>query len=91
MMVVELHRSGKSSREVGQDPEIPSDIIRRWSPEYIASRQVSFNINGNASLTPELWEIANFKKALKETQLLRDILKKAVSIFFRSVSKYSDS
>jgi transposase len=58
-------------------------MVRRWRREYAASGQVSFSGNGNASLTPEQREIANLKKALKEAQLERDILKKAVSIFSR--------
>ncbi len=43
-----------------------------------------------AGLTEEQKEIRRLQKALKEVQLERDILKKAVSIFSRGDGKYSD-
>jgi transposase len=42
-------------------------------------------------LSPEQREIAELKKALKEAQIERDILKKAVSIFSVSDRKSSNS
>lgn len=90
-MVVELHQSGKSSREISSDLDIPSDMIRRWVREYGATGSGSFAGNGNPVLTPEQREITHLKKALKEAQIERDILKKAVSIFSKSDNKYSGS
>jgi transposase len=42
-------------------------------------------------LTEAEQELARVKKELRETQMERDILKKAVSIFSRSDGKYSGS
>lgn len=42
-------------------------------------------------MTAEQREIAQLKKALKEAEIERDILKKAVSIFSKSDNKYSGS
>jgi len=42
-------------------------------------------------MTEEQKEIALLKKELRDAQLERDILKKAVSIFSRSDGKYSNS
>lgn len=91
LMVVELHKSGKSSREIGRDLGIPSDMVRRWSREHAASGEGSFSGNGKPVLTPEQREIVELKKALKEAEIERDILKKAVSIFSKSDNKYSGS
>lgn len=91
LMIVELHQSGKSSREISRDFDIPSDMVRRWSREYSSRGKASFSGNGIAILTSEQREIAELKKALKEAQIERDILKKAVSIFSRNDNKYSGS
>ena len=43
------------------------------------------------SLTPQEAEIAQLKKKLREAEIERDILKKAVSIFSRNDGRYSNS
>lgn len=91
LMVVELHKNGKSSREISRDLDIPSEMVRRWSREYGAAGDASFTGNGKPVLTGEQQEIVELKKALKETQVERDILKKAVSIFSKIDNKYSGS
>lgn len=91
LMVVELYKNGKSSTEIGRELDIPADMVRRWNREYSASGESSFTGNGKPILTPEQKEIAELKKALKEAQIERDILKKAVSIFSKSDNKYSGS
>jgi transposase len=88
-MAVELHKSGKSSNEIGRELGIPGDMVRRWSREFESHGDQSFAGNGKAILTPEQREIAELKKALKETQIERDILKKAVRIFSKSDNNYS--
>jgi transposase-like protein len=42
VMVVELHKNGKSSREISRDLDIPSEMGRRWSCEYSADGDSSF-------------------------------------------------
>jgi transposase len=91
LMVVQLHRSGKSSTEIGRELDIPADMVRRWSREHSASGEASFAGNGKAILTADHKEIAQLKRALKEAEIERDILKKAVSIFSKSDNKYSGS
>jgi transposase len=91
VMVVELHKSGKSSNEIGRDLSISGDMVRRWSREHASSGEGSFSGNGKPVLTSEQREINDLKKALKEAQIERDILKKAVSIFSKSDNKYSGS
>ncbi len=90
-MVVELHKSGKSSNEISRELGIPSDMVRRWSREFAFSGDTSFAGSGKQIMTAEQKEIAQLKKALKEAEIERDILKKAVSIFSKSDHKYSGS
>ncbi|MCW3789824.1 transposase, partial [Plebeiibacterium sediminum] len=69
--------------------DIRPDIVRRWKREMEQYGEGSFSGQGNANLTPEQKEIHRLKKELREAQIERDILKKAVSIFSRSDSKNS--
>jgi transposase len=91
LMVAELHQSGKPSTEIGRELDIPADLVRRWSREYKSNSTGSFSGNGKPVLTEEQKEILGLKKALKDAEIERDILKKAVSIFSRSDNKYSGS
>lgn len=91
LMVVELHKSGKSSRDISRDLDIPSEMVRRWSREFSALGDSSFSGNGKPNLSAEQQEINDLKKALKDAQMERDILKKAVGIFSKSDNKYSGS
>ncbi len=91
LMAVELYRNGKTSQEVGADLGIGADLIRRWSKELKEGNFRSFPGNGKQNLTEEQQKIASLEKALKDTQIERDILKKAVSIFSRGDSNYTGS
>ena len=50
-MVVELHRNGKSSHEIGRELSISFDMVRRWIREHKAAGEASFTGNGNALMT----------------------------------------
>jgi transposase len=90
-MAVELHLSGKSSTVIGSELGIGPDLVRRWTREFKSDGAGSFPGNGKQHLTTEQKEILSLKKALKESDLEREILKKAVSIFSRGDSKYTGS
>ena len=90
-MAVNLCHSGKSSKEVAEELGIRTELVRRWKREHEQYREGSFSGHGNANMTSEQKEIAKLKRELKETQLERDILKKAVGIFSRNDNKYSGS
>lgn len=91
VMAVELFLNGKTSVEVGADLGIASDLVRRWARELNINETNSFPGNGKQNFTDEQKEIINLKKALKDAEIERDILKKAVSIFSRGDSKYTGS
>lgn len=88
-LAVDLCNTGKTSKEVAEELGIRSDMINRWKREYNKYNNGSFSGHGKANLTDEQKEILELKKALKESQLEGEILKKAVSIFSKNDSKYS--
>ncbi len=90
LMAVNLCHSGKTTRQVAEELDIRPDIVRRWKRELEQYGEGSFSGYGNANLTPEQKEIIRLKKELKDAQIERDILKKAVSIFSRSDGKFSN-
>ena len=89
VMTVELCLSGKATNQVAEELGIRADLLSRWKREYKQRKEGSFPGHGKPSLTPEQAELAKLKKQLREAEIERDILKKAVSIFSKSDSKYS--
>lgn len=90
-MVVNLCLSGKSPKSIADELGIRDELIRRWRREYEKYQGGSFSGHGNVNMTPEQKEIAKLKKELKDAQIEREILKKAISIFSKGDSKYSNS
>ena len=88
-MAVELCFSGKPTNQVAEELGIRADLLSRWKREYKQKREGSFSGHGKPSLSPEQAEVARLKKQLREAEIERDILKKAVSIFSKSDNKYS--
>ena len=86
-MTVELCSTGKSTSQVSQELGIRPEIVRRWRREFEKKQSGSFTGHGHPGLSPEQQEISNLKKQLWETELERDILKKAVGIFSKSGGK----
>jgi transposase len=52
-MVVELHKCGKSSNEIGMELGIPGDMVRSWSRKYEFNVEHGFSGNGKLVLSPE--------------------------------------
>ena len=89
LMAVNLCLTGKKTREVAEDLDITVDLLNRWEREHNQFKEVSFSGHGNVNMTDEQKEIAKLKKELREAQIERDILKKAISIFSKGDNKYS--
>ena len=64
-------------RELGPDPS----VLGRWRREAREYGPNSFPGKGNLKLTDEQREIAELKKKLRDMEIERDILKKAIAIF----------
>lgn len=90
-MAVNLCLAGKAPTEVAHELGIKPDLVCRWKREYSHFQSGSFSGYGNVNMTPEQKEIAKLKKELKDAQIERDILKKAISIFSKGDHRYSNS
>ena len=80
---VELSNQRGSLMSVAHELNISRETLKRWKQEFNAGK-----FNGDTPNTKirsaEQEEIIRLKKALYESNLERDILKKAVSIFSKS-------
>ena len=90
-MVVDLCLSGKTTGEVAEDLDLRPQLITRWKREYKQFKEGSFSGHGKMNMTSEQKEIHRLKRELKDAQIERDILKKAISIFSKNDNKYSNA
>jgi transposase len=78
---VELSHSPGSVVEICRELDIPISVLSRWRRESNELGNNSFPGKGNPKLTDQQKEIADLKKRLRDAELERDILKKAIAIF----------
>src|SRR4051812_39668559 len=88
LMVVELSKSREDYTKMAEELDIRPELIYRWKREA-SQEQEAFTGNGNPRYSEHEAEIARLNKRLKDVEMERDILKKAVSIFSKSDGKYS--
>ena len=81
---VELSNDRSNLSELARELGIKVSLLYKWRKEYQQFGTGSFPGNGNLKLTPEQERIHELEKKLKEAELERDILKKAISIFSKS-------
>lgn len=91
LMSVELSNTRSDLTALAKELDIKPSLLYRWRKEYSSKPGTTFPGNGKVILTEAEQEVARLKKELRETQMERDILKKAVSIFSKSDGKYSGS
>ncbi|MFD2515955.1 transposase [Pontibacter locisalis] len=84
-MAVDLSYARGSVKEVADELGIDPARLSKWRSKSHSPAQPA------AALTEDQKEIKRLQKELKEAQLERDILKKAISIFSRGDGRYSDS
>ena len=77
---VELSYARGSVVEICKELDIPTSVLSRWRRESDAYGKNSFPGKGNPKLTDEQKEIAELKKKLRDTEIERDILKKALPL-----------
>lgn len=80
----------QSIKDLAERFEISENTIYNWRSKYLKNKEGAFPGKGNKSMTDSEREIARLKKALKEAELERDILKKAVGIFSKNDRKFSN-
>ena len=88
---VELSYVRGSVKQVSEELDIPYSVLHRWRKEQKTYGKNSFPGKGKPKQTDEQKQIASLKRQLKDMELERDILKKAISIFSVSDRKNLDS
>lgn len=84
-MAIDLSYARGSVKDVADELGIdPGRLSKRRQKD-------SSPVRSTQGLTDEQREIKRLQKELKEAQLERDILKKAISIFSRGDGRYTDS
>lgn len=81
---VELSNNRSNLSELARELGIKVSLLYKWRKDYQEYGTESFPGNGNLKLTPEQERIHELEKKLKEAELERDILKKAICIFSKS-------
>ena len=84
---VELSYARGNVKQISQELDIPLSVLHRWRREQKDYGKNSFPGRGKVKLTDEQKEIADLKRRLRDAELERDILKKAVGIFSKSDRK----
>ena len=77
-------------KSIAERFEINPNTVYLWRKKYLKNEETAFPGKGNKEMTADEKEIAALKKRLRETELERDILKKAVGIFSKSDRKFSN-
>ena len=75
---------GRSVTEVAESLGVHSDLIYRWRRQMRDRGELAFPGNGKVALTADQKRIRELEKKLKDTEMERDILKKAMAIFSRT-------
>ncbi len=81
-MAVELADAKGSLKVTADELGVTPQILTRWRRERMAAQGTG--ASNRVQVSQEQQEILRLKKELKQAELERDILKKAVSIFSRS-------
>jgi transposase len=87
-MAVALSKAKGSVKDAASELDIDPSMLSKWrnKPEFNGGK-IMMDIAG---LSEEQMEIRRLKKALKNAELERDILKKAVGIFSKGDGGYTD-
>ena len=81
---VELSNERSNISKLARELGIKVTLLYKWRKEYNEFGEGSFPGKGNPKLTPEQEKIHQLEKKLKDMELERDILKKAIDIFSKS-------
>jgi len=89
-IVLQSLEEGESVKELASRFEINTNTIYNWRSRYLKDKEDAFPGKGKQNLSESEREIKGLKKQLREAQLERDILKKAVGIFSKNDGKFSN-
>jgi transposase len=81
---VELSQKRSNITELSRELGIRISLLYKWRKEQEEFGEGSFPGKGNLKLSPEQEKMHQLEKKLKDVELERDILKKAIGIFSKS-------
>ena len=82
--VVLTEEPGRTISNVAENLGISKDLLYRWRRELRSKDEIAFPGNGREALTFQQQKIRDLEKKLKDAEMERDILKKAMAIFSRA-------
>ena len=74
----------RSVRDVAESLGKAVDLLYQWRRQFRDKGEIAFPGQGNLALTPDQKRIRELEKKLKDTEMEREILKKAMAIFSRA-------
>ncbi len=86
-MAVELSYAKGSIQDAARELGVDPGRISKWRQQYRKTDQI---LSATTTITDEQQQIRRLQRELREAQMERDILKKAVSIFSKGDGRYSD-
>ena len=75
---------GRTAHSVEQSLGIANGMIGKWKRQLAKDGELAFPGNGIEALTPEQKKIRDLEKRLRDAEMDRDILKKALAIFSKT-------
>ena len=73
---------GRKTKEVAENLGIDVNLLYKWKREYLEDMGEAFS--GKGRLKPEEERIRKLERKLRDVEMERDILKKAVAIFSKT-------
>jgi transposase len=89
--LVELAQARGNAKQIAEEYGVSPELLYRWRREAQKYEHNSFPGHGKPKFTDQEREIAELKKQLRDAEMERDILKKAISIFSRRDGKSTNS
>ncbi len=89
IMAVDLSVVRGSVAEVAKELDVDPSLLSKWrrDPRYNGNKALP----DNPKISPEEQELRILRKKLRDAELERDILKKAIAIFSRGDGPYTGS
>ncbi len=75
---------GRTVYEVADNLGISKDLLYKWRREFRLKEGLAFPGHGREALTEQGKRIRELEKKLRDAEMERDILKKAMAIFSRT-------
>ncbi len=79
-----VEEAGRTVAEVAENLGISKDLLYSWRRIQRINKELAFPGNGREALTTQQQKIRKLEKKLRNAEMERDILKKAMAIFSRT-------